>query len=364
MHDLSDLISNDNIIKIRPTETMAGALSKLSTTHDAAFVFSQDDVFLGVINPYYSLIQSSHPGNAKVERCLYHPPKLLITDSVERASQLFMNSRIHYLPVFKDDNQFLGMLSANKLLAAPINSSVFKIKIGEIIKRKNKPLITVYENDQISTAINLFKKHKISKLVVIGKDLKMKGIFSYYDLIHYLITPKERLHQKDGEVNKISFYHQPVKHFSKTAVLTMKPSDSMVDALDLVMERKIGSIVIVNEENYPLHIITKRDFLTLVLKPKLPKPTQITSKNLSQKNKQVVKPFLNELPFFLTKLPGIIKAKVFVKEEKNGGVLRMVLSLIPQKGKAQVVSHEGKNSKEMIKDIVKKIVRHKKGNQT
>jgi hypothetical protein len=62
---IASLIKNSNIIRIHPDETISSAISKLSSSHDAAFAFDDNGKYMGVINPYYSLIKSSAPANAK-----------------------------------------------------------------------------------------------------------------------------------------------------------------------------------------------------------------------------------------------------------------------------------------------------------
>lgn len=79
MIDLTTIIKKDNIITVSPDVTLTQALSRLSTSHDAAFVFDDKKKYLGVINPYYALIRSSHPGNAKAAHCLHHPPKIYLS---------------------------------------------------------------------------------------------------------------------------------------------------------------------------------------------------------------------------------------------------------------------------------------------
>src|SRR3989344_5586915 len=110
MVQLKDIIKTDRIIKISPDETLSQAVSQLRTSHDAAFIFDSENKLMGVINPYYSLIKSSYPGNSKVKHCLYHPPKLYINYPITKVAELFIESKIHYLPVFSDKDQFLGII--------------------------------------------------------------------------------------------------------------------------------------------------------------------------------------------------------------------------------------------------------------
>src|SRR5215210_6787788 len=112
MQKISEIINTEDVIKVSPNDTLSSALSKLSSSHDAAFVFNDLDEFVGVINPYYSLIRNSYPGNAKVQHCMFHPPRIYPDYPLYKVMQLFNESKIHYLPVFDRNEKFLGIVSA------------------------------------------------------------------------------------------------------------------------------------------------------------------------------------------------------------------------------------------------------------
>jgi acetoin utilization protein AcuB len=267
---LRDILKTDKIIRILPNESLHGALAKLSSSHDAAFVFSEDKKYLGVINPYYCLIKSSYPGNAKVAHCLYHAPRVRINYSLTKIAELFIESKIHYLPVFDEADHFLGIISARRLLSRLKGDLQFKVKIDELLKMKKKPLSVIFDEDTAATALALFKSTKFSKLVVTDRDLKLKGILSYFDLIYYLTLPKTSPQAGEREGDKISFYHHKVKTFMKSYVLTLTGDRLLSDALHLILTKKIGSVVILGEKKHPVGIITTRDLLRFFIQQSRP----------------------------------------------------------------------------------------------
>lgn len=352
MNDFQRILKNE-VLRISPDESLASALSKLTTSHDAGFVFSDDNRFMGVVNPYYDLIRSSYPGNAKVENCLFHPPHIKSEYSMSKIAKLLIESKIHYLPVFDDKNEFEGIISARRILDQFKDSPIFHIKISEFIQNKNKTLVTVSQDELISTAIHLFKTTKLSKLIVISKDMKLKGILSYYDLISYLIAPKNGEHRGDRVGNKVNFYNQKIRNFVKTYVLTLSSSHLLSDALYMILDKKIGSVVIVDDERHPIGILTTRDFLRLLIKEDNEKKIQFIGKNLSDQSRQIVGGFFNHLRQSVQHLPDVVAAKLFVKEGKRGGVYDVNLSLIKKGGKSVVIHEEGKNLGKTLKKIKK-----------
>ena len=352
MVKLIDIIKTRDIIKISPFENLSSALSKLTTSHDAAFVFNKDK-FYGVVNPYYDLIRSSYPGNAKVEHCVFHPPRIRQNYSLPKVIQLLIDSKIHYLPVFNDEDGFVGIISARRILSCYRDSPLFKIKIGTLLATKKRPLITVNEDDTLSKALNIFKQTKISKLIVTSFSNKVKGILTYYDIISYLVSPRQSPHQGERRGTKTNFYHLKVKNFAKKYVLTLSPDRLLSEALNLILDKKIGSIVVVNPERRPIGIVTTRDLLRFLVRQEQEKQVQIISKNLSTKSRHILGGFFKYFLNRIKKIPEVAHAKLFVKEEKNGGLYKVVLSLIPKRGKPKIISSEGKNLIHVLKKIKK-----------
>jgi CBS domain-containing protein len=245
---LTDILKTERIIKVDEEEILSSVLNKLGSSHDAAFVFSKKDKYLGAINPYYCLIKSSYPANAKVKHCLFHPPKIYLDTPLTKVAQSMIDSKVHYLPVFLDKNkeEFLGIISARRLLSYFKNLELFKVKIAEVLKNK-KPLVTIEENEPIGKAINLFRKTHYSKLVVVNGGGKLKGVLSYF------------AGDKKGE--KISFLNLPVKNFTKTYVVVLKKDNFLSEVINLILEKKIGSVIIADKDKAPEGIVTTRDIL-------------------------------------------------------------------------------------------------------
>ncbi|MEK7633260.1 MAG: CBS domain-containing protein [Patescibacteria group bacterium] len=258
---LLNILKENDIIKVSLDDHLSHVLAKLSTSHDAAFVFDEKDKYMGIVSPYFTMIKTSLPGNAKVQHCLTHTAKIYLNYPLSKVCEMFIQSKIHYLPVFSPEEKFLGIISARRILSYFKDQPIFRVKIEEIIRKRWQGLITVFEDDTISRAIHLFKEKKISKLIVINQERKLKGILSYYDLIRLMISPKHSSHHGKRGSEKISFYNYRVKNFEKSYVLTLSKDRLLVEAINLIVSKKIGSVIIVDKERHPLGIITTRDIL-------------------------------------------------------------------------------------------------------
>lgn len=271
---LLNILKENNIIKIAPTDNLSQALSKLSSSHDAGFVFDEDGKYYGVINPYYTVIKSSYPGSTKVSHCLIHPPRLYINLPLTKVAQLLVQSKIHYLPVFdptqlgmfgKKKDRFLGIISARRVIKHISKLPIFSIKIGDFIKFKKLP-VTIHESSTVSAALNLFKTHRFSKLIVVDGDGRLKGVLSYYDLISFMTQPKSKEKRGDRKGNKSKQINQPIKYFFKTTVLTLDEKRTLREAINLIIGKKIGSVIVVDQDKRPLNIITTQDLLNFYVR--------------------------------------------------------------------------------------------------
>ncbi len=350
MQKIADILITEEIIIVSPQDTLSSALSKLSSSHDAAFVFD-DKHFIGVINPYYSLIKNSYPGNAKVEHCLFHPPRVYMDYPLYKVMRLFIESKIHYLPVFDEKEEFKGIISARKLLEVFSNHLSLKANLGTILNKKTRPSVTIFEEDTVSIALTNFKRFKVSKLIVIDRAMKLRGVLSYYDLIFYLITPREKEHLGDREGTKSSFYNQRVKRFSKAYVLTLTPQDTTKQAVGMILDKHIGSVIVVDREKHPLGIITTSDIFGVMLKPERELKIQLLPKNLSKQSYEVARVFFGQFSHLLKRIPNLSRADLMVKEEKGGGVYKVFLSMLPTRGKKEVIQREGKNLPELLYEV-------------
>ncbi len=346
---VGELLKTEKIIKIPPDNHLSQTLASLSSSHDAAFVFDKKDNFLGIINPYYTVIKNNHPGTTKVKHILFHPPKLKLTDSVKRAVQLMIESKIHYLPVFNNQQDFIGIISARRVLKNIISVKELNISLSQILVDK-KALIVLYEEDNLIKALNLFKNHKISKLVVIGKDLKLRGILAYYDLIPNLTIPRERLASGDKHGTKEPFLNFKVNNFMKSLVLTLKSEDRMDHVARLIIERKIGSVVVVDNENHPIGIITTKDVLSHLFQTKEQSSVDVFIKNLSKENQEKVYIFFSHLKKNLVKKHKRGEIKFLAIEEKNGRLFKIKVDLKVNKKKETII-REGKNLTKVLKSI-------------
>ncbi len=352
MIDAKKLIKTRAIAKATPQETLASALLKTRSSHDAVFVFEGDD-YRGVINPYHTMIKTSYPGNTKIEHCLHHAPKVTESLSISNLARMFVDSKLHYLPVLGAKNSFSGIVSARRLLSVYRNSPYFAEDCGTFVLGKKQKLQTVLETDTVTQALSHFRKKHISKLLVVDKAGRMRGMLSYYDLIMNLSAPREKSGKRSPVGEGKGIAQQPVRQLMKTHLLTLPQSKSVGHALQMVLDHEIGSVVVTDARKKPIGLITTSDFLHMLIKSPAEKQVQVSGRNLSEKNMTILKRFAHPFERAMSKLRDVKRVDLTVKEEKQGGVFRAIMAIVPNRGPAKVKAREGKNLQKLLSEFKK-----------
>jgi len=138
------------------------------------------------------------------------------------------------------------------LLADKSRRGLEEIKAEEVM---SKELDTVKPTAPVSDAARTMIGDKISSLVVVDEDDKLKGIVTKADLTTYFA-------RKGFEI-------YTVRDFMTSNPITVKPSHSIFLAVSLMAEHEISRVVVTDEENEPVGIITLADvtMISNLLKP-------------------------------------------------------------------------------------------------
>lgn len=350
---VQDILKTSQILKAHMEDNLSSALSKVSSAHDAVFVFDDADVYQGVINPYYVLVKSTYPWDTKLKNCLFHPPKIHLTDPFDETVRLMVESKLHYLPVFDDKEQFVGITSARKLLSQLANMSLFHITIRKFLEQKEKPLVVMNKNETIAKALEVFRDHEVSKIVMIDDHFAVQGIFTYYDLVSALKGPKTREHYTEGVEEVVPARNEPIMPYIHRKVDTLKVTHYLEDALKIILQGDIGGVVIVDEEMHAVGIVTVRDFMNFLKQEEVSKYVELTTQNLSPENAAALADYLPVLNRWINKITDLVSARLIVREEKNGGLFKVTLHLLPDKGNPLVIEEENHNLLEVLKKVKK-----------
>ncbi len=256
-----ELMRKSELKKISPEDKITTAVNQLKSTHDVVFVCTNGH-YEGVVNLYHSFLGKKWSQEQKVKTCLYQSPTLVKDTPIEEIARLMVESRVYRLPVLSK-NKFLGAVYAEDVLKKAKETDLFKQPIEQNLTLR-KPVF-VEKKTTITKAIHRMLNKNTNRLLV-GSKNNLEGILTLYDLRLFYSEPRDRV---SGVLSrtpiKKDFGDQKVEEFHKPNVVTIKCNQSLADAVQLMLTKNIGSLVVTcSEGEKTLGIVTWRDFLKLI----------------------------------------------------------------------------------------------------
>ena len=125
-----------------------------------------------------------------------------------------------------------------------------------------KDVVTLDRNDKLSAADDLMRLGRIRHMPVVDEDGALAGIVSQRDLFHsgLLRALGYGTHAKAQALDLLV-----LKEAMNTEVLTVTPDAPLQEAAKIMLERKVGCLVVVEGKKI-VGILTEGDFVKLALR--------------------------------------------------------------------------------------------------
>lgn len=125
-----------------------------------------------------------------------------------------------------------------------------------------KDVATLGRNEKLNVADDVMRLGRIRHLPIVDEDGALAGIVSQRDLFHsgLLRALGYGSHAKDQALGLLV-----LKEAMKTDVVTISPSAPLPDAAKIMLDRKIGCLVVVEGKKI-VGIVTESDFVKLALR--------------------------------------------------------------------------------------------------
>jgi sulfide:quinone oxidoreductase len=147
-----------------------------------------------------------------------------------------------------------------------------KVKVGEIMTRK---VITVQEGTSLNEAADLMAQHNVSSLPVVNHHNKLSGVITEADFLAALNVSENSAVL--NMFNVIIRRKRPAKQRGTTVdgLMTLKPvtireDDTLQTAIHLMDRNRIKRLIVVNEENHVIGILSRPDLIGLFTGKRIP----------------------------------------------------------------------------------------------
>ncbi len=229
-------------------------IGKLGQSEKRSGLVFKNNKYLGMIEKRRLLYTKIDITETKVKPFIQKTPLLNAhADIIETAYLMFL-SNLYFLPVEKDQ-KIIGVVDALDLAKLGLQlPEVKKFKVSELKLIKPKK---IGKDDPISEVVELMFDEKIDQVPVFDKG-KLYGVVSYRDLLNkYLIYPPKRefstkfnkqASTRSAEPNRPNLANLPVSTFSTNDnLVTAGKNSSLAEAVNLMAENKVTSVMITNE---------------------------------------------------------------------------------------------------------------------
>lgn len=140
-----------------------------------------------------------------------------------------------------------------------------KKREGEIMQVAKSTVVTMPPTTAIYEAIKMMAKEGFRRIPIANPATKrLEGITTASDIVDYLGGGEKFgiiQHKYDG--NFFKAINEPIKLIMTKKVITIKTSAKVSEALELMKEKNLGGLPVVDEENRIKAIITERDISSL-----------------------------------------------------------------------------------------------------
>jgi acetoin utilization protein AcuB len=118
------------------------------------------------------------------------------------------------------------------------------------------PAVTVAPDIPFQDALKVMQERQLRRLPVVDKKGKLIGIVSERDLLYASPSPATTL-----SVWELTYLLSKIKveELMTRDVVTTTPDTPIEDAASLMVEKKVGGLPVVDDDNKPVGIITDRD---------------------------------------------------------------------------------------------------------
>ncbi len=195
------------------------------------------------------------PTAMKISSIMVKPPTVSPEDDIERAAEVIFKNSFRALPV-SDKGNIVGIISVFDIVSALSASKAFRQTSAESVMSVSE---VIGDGDDIGKARVLMREKNISRLPLVDKNGKLKGVVTVFDLLKAL-KPRERMGWYSMAAEKLTIMGIPVSTVMNTSPPTASKDTSLADIASLMKDHKTSGVII-TEDGGPVGVVTPRDIL-------------------------------------------------------------------------------------------------------
>ncbi len=257
--ELNSLISKVETIDIR---AKINQVLPLLEKYPALLV-NKDGKYAGIIDSrslYKSKVPLKFFKDQTIEKYVASVPAVSSNTNMDELLTYFYEYRTKSLP-YMEKGEPTGIVERDTLLQLLLSRKLLSsIKIENVM---STPVIAIDADADLPQAKKVMEDHKVNRLLVV-KNNKVVGLLTYYTLIskYSMINERHSGIRANGYVPPVK---AKISEIIDTNPMVINYDDSVANAARRLIQNKISSLVVVNEKETPIGILTVSDIFEKVI---------------------------------------------------------------------------------------------------
>ena len=169
------------------------------------------------------------------------------SDTISSLVNIMKNNNISSVVIIDESNHPIGIITETdivRIVASHQDTQILKIK--DIIHTKK--IFTQDQNVDMYDAFEVMQNHNHRHIIVTDEDKKICGVATQSDFLRYLDSELLTKLKLIGDVMIQS-------------IITINVADTLNDAAIMMLDNKISSLVVIDDTNLPVGVVTERDMV-------------------------------------------------------------------------------------------------------
>lgn len=295
-------------------DSLEEVLKLFKTEIDVILVINDNNDYEGILTKRMILRSGLSYKDTKVGELAAFAPKIDSSTTVQEAARLMLEYDVMNLPVF-DNNNLVGVVDSEKVLSVVAKKKFGKRKVKDIMSENT---IVVTPKDKVSWILRIFRDSHISRLPVV-EDGFIKGIVTLHDILYKLIFPQNMDTFAVFFNENESMLDTYVENIMSYPVISSNFQSNIKDVIDQMVDYKVNGIIIIDNYNKLIGMITKRDILEHLYEEKIEftySNIQINSK-IKNINKKELLDYISDFIKKYEKKLGKVSINIYLSEQKK-----------------------------------------------
>lgn len=219
------------------------------------------DILKGIVSRLGVLSITSTRSNLRVIDIAEEP---LVTlkpeDGLYEAVSRMLSVDEWYAPVVDDANRFKGVLGLEHVISYYLGKSEKPAGLSKPVEQyMTRDVEVVYAGDHVSSLWKKILKYRYAGYPVLDEDGRLIGVVTQYDLIKHGFT------RIDLESESPPKKGPRIREIMSTPPITVRPSDPLVKAAEIMLNRGIGRVLVADMHGDLLGIVDREDVVKAII---------------------------------------------------------------------------------------------------